>query len=241
MEIRGKAHLLFEQSGTFKREFIKLGIPAEDYDIQNNFGQTDHQIDLFAEIENAYRGGQSVFDSMTCDDLIMAFFPCIYFCENNQMYFMGTHSNLSKLSPKALADVIISRARNREHLYELCLMLFSVCDTKGLRLVVENPYARQHFLVGNFPYSARLIDRDRTRRGDFFKKPTQYWFVNCDPTYGYSEQPQVKHKTVSASKAGVQAGICSEDRSMISPDYARNFIHDFILGKPQQNTQLSLF
>ena len=58
MEIRGKAHLLFEQSGTFKREFIKLGIPAEDYDIQNNFGQTDHQIDIFAEIENAYRGGQ---------------------------------------------------------------------------------------------------------------------------------------------------------------------------------------
>ena len=57
MEITGKVHCLFEQSGTFKNEFIKLGIPAEDYDIQNNFGQTDHQIDLFAEIENAYEGG----------------------------------------------------------------------------------------------------------------------------------------------------------------------------------------
>lgn len=52
-----KAHCFFEQSGTFKNEFIKLGIPAEDYDIQNNFGQTDHVIDLFAEIEQAYRGG----------------------------------------------------------------------------------------------------------------------------------------------------------------------------------------
>ena len=49
-----KVHCLFEQSGTFKNEFIKLGIPAEDYDIQNNFNQTDHVIDLFAEIENAY-------------------------------------------------------------------------------------------------------------------------------------------------------------------------------------------
>lgn len=58
MEIKGKVHCLFEQSGTFKNEFIKMGIPAEDYDIQNNFGQTDHQIDLFAEIETAYRGGQ---------------------------------------------------------------------------------------------------------------------------------------------------------------------------------------
>lgn len=59
MEIKGKVHCFFEQSGTFKNEFIKLGIPAEDYDIQNNFGQTDHVIDLFAEIENAYsnRGG----------------------------------------------------------------------------------------------------------------------------------------------------------------------------------------
>lgn len=57
MEIKGKAHCFFEQSGTFKNEFIKLGIPAEDYDIQNNFGETDHIIDLFAEISNSYGGG----------------------------------------------------------------------------------------------------------------------------------------------------------------------------------------
>lgn len=58
MEITGKVHCFFEQSGTFKNEFIKLGIPAEDYDIQNNFGQTDHVIDLFGEIEKAYEGGK---------------------------------------------------------------------------------------------------------------------------------------------------------------------------------------
>ena len=59
MEIKGKVHCFFEQSGTFKNEFIKLGIPAEDYDIQDNFGQTDHKIDLFHEIEEAYgRGGK---------------------------------------------------------------------------------------------------------------------------------------------------------------------------------------
>lgn len=42
MEIKGKVHCFFEQSGTFKNEFIKLGIPAYDYDIQNNFGETDY-------------------------------------------------------------------------------------------------------------------------------------------------------------------------------------------------------
>ena len=56
MEVK-RAFCLFEQSGVFKNEFIKLGIPAEDFDIQNNFGQTDHQIDLFAEIEKAFVGG----------------------------------------------------------------------------------------------------------------------------------------------------------------------------------------
>lgn len=59
MEIKGKVHLFFEQSGTFKNEFVKLGIPAEDYDIQDNFGQTDHKVDLFAEIEKAYGGGRA--------------------------------------------------------------------------------------------------------------------------------------------------------------------------------------
>ena len=48
-----KAHCLFEQSGTFKNEFKKLGIEAFDYDIQDEFGETDYKIDLFEQI----RGG----------------------------------------------------------------------------------------------------------------------------------------------------------------------------------------
>ena len=64
MEITGKVHCFFEQSGTFKNEFIKLGIPAEDYDIQNNFGETDHVVDLFGEIEAAYDGKPSIFDNI---------------------------------------------------------------------------------------------------------------------------------------------------------------------------------
>lgn len=78
---------MFEQSGTFKEEFIKLGIPAEDYDIQNNFGKTDHVVDLFAAIEDAYEGKPSLFDGISPDDLIVAFFPCIYFSSNNTLHF----------------------------------------------------------------------------------------------------------------------------------------------------------
>jgi hypothetical protein len=45
-----KVHCLFEQSGTFKNEFKKLGYKAYDYDNQNEFGQTDYVMDLFKEI-----------------------------------------------------------------------------------------------------------------------------------------------------------------------------------------------
>ena len=64
MDIQGKVHCFFEQSGTFKNEFVKLGIPAEDYDIQNNFGETDHVEDLFKAIEDAYDGKPSLFDNI---------------------------------------------------------------------------------------------------------------------------------------------------------------------------------
>lgn len=62
MEITGKVHCFFEQSGTFKNEFKKLGIHAEDYDIQNNYGETDNVTDLFKAIEDAYEGNPSIFD-----------------------------------------------------------------------------------------------------------------------------------------------------------------------------------
>lgn len=53
-----KAHCLFEQSGTFKNEFKKLGIEAYDYDILNDYGQTDYQVDLFAEIRGGTRASR---------------------------------------------------------------------------------------------------------------------------------------------------------------------------------------
>ena len=64
MEIKGKVHCFFEQSGVFKNEFKKLGYEAYDYDIQNNFGETDYQEDLFKAIEDAYDGKPSLFDNI---------------------------------------------------------------------------------------------------------------------------------------------------------------------------------
>ena len=245
MTIGGKVHCFFEQSGTFKNEFIKLGIPAEDYDIQNNFGQTDFQIDLFAEIEKAYGGGIRIFDSFSTDDLIMAFFPCIYFTGSvNPCYFTLENTNYRKMTTKQKFDAMLERAENRNNFYKLLYKMVANCILRGLRIIIENPFSSLHYLHNNFLKEPSIIDSDRTRRGDYFKKPTGYWFFNCEPTQGYSFQKPLKTLRVWESKSAAHAGLCSEERSMISPDYARNFICDFILGKTQPEispVQLSLF
>ncbi|MBR5414136.1 MAG: hypothetical protein IK114_14080 [Fibrobacter sp.] len=242
MEIRGKVYCLFEQSGTFKNEFIKLGIPAEDFDIQDNFGQTDHKIDLFAEIEKAYTGGGiSIFDAVTPDDLIIAFFPCIYFSCMSQMLISYTHRNYVNYTPKQRIDAILERAANRELFFGRIVKLWGIAKIRGLRMIIENPWSEQTFLKQNFPANPSIIDANRLLRGDFFVKPTAYWFVGCEPTNQVTAQPQAKGKNICQIEPNRMPGLCNQERSMISTDYARNFICDFVLGKPQENTQLSLF
>lgn len=241
MEINGKVHCFFEQSGTFKNEFRKLGIDAYDYDIQNNFGETDYMIDLFSEIENAYGGGASIFDTVSCDDLIIAFYPCIYFCATSQMAFFMTCVNYRKLNDLQKIDLILERDNKRTEYYQRLIKFVRICLDKGLRMVFENPWSEQTYLKANFLKVPDLVDMNRMVRGDYFKKPTAYWFWNCKPTWGQSYQNDKKQKTIMNSRMATKAGLCSEERSMISPDYARNFICDFILGKKQQLRQLSLF
>ena len=255
MEITGKVHLFFEQSGTFKNEFIKLGIPAKDYDIQNNFGETDYVIDLFAEINKAYdnlirqdktrqdktRQDKTVFDLIDpCQDLIIAFFPCIYFCEKSQVAFYYTCFNYRKLNNGEKIIKILERERNRHTFYSILLKFVGICEMLNIRMIFENPYTHPHFLKDNFVCQPAVIDKNRMERGDFFKKPTAYWFFNCVPTNGFTYQNDKEQKIISKCKGGIKAGICSEERSMISPDYARNWICDFVLGKTQNIGQLNL-
>ena len=119
--------------------------------------------------------------------------------------------------------------------------MVGACMLKGLRIVIENPFSKLHYLHNNFLKEPSVFDPDRRRRGDYFTKPTGYWFFNCEPTMGWSFQKPLKELTVLEAKGSSHAGLCSEERSMISLDYARNFICDFILGKEQKGTQLSLF
>lgn len=244
MEITGKVHCFFEQSGTFKNEFKKLGYEAEDYDVRDNFGETDHVIDLFKEIEIAHEGKPSIFDRITANDLIMAFFPCIHFCDAKTMVFKGVSIFQKKWSLGKIMDKNIEFAMERERFFILLMKLVSVCSHRGLRLIIENPWndSGETYLQRNF-IAPTIIDKNRIIRGDYFVKPTAYWFVNCTNTNGFTPQQDKVVKIVYKQKdtIKVNTGECSEVRSMISPDYARNFICDFIIGKAQEHSQLELF
>lgn len=171
----------------------------------------------------------------------MAFFPCIYFSCMSQMLISYTHRNYTNMQPKERTDAILERSANRELFFSRAVKMFAIAKIRGLHLIMENPWSEQTFLKQNFPLKPAVIDIDRTKRGDYYVKPTAYWFVNCNPTFGESSQPRKKGKNICQIEPNRMPGICNEERSMISPDYARNFICDFIIGKEQVGSQLSLF
>ncbi len=229
-----KAWCMFEQSGTFKNEFKKLGIDAVDLDIQNNFGETDCVIDLFAEIEKGFEGGASIFDNISKEDVCFAFFPCIYFETLQMTYYDLSAINYRGLTESEKVKDVIDRIQKRNYFHTLLYKLYYIFVSRELKLVIENPATKPNYLVGSQNFvRPTMIDNDRTKRGDFFKKPTAYWFVNFEPTFGTSYQQPKERKRVDRCKSAPQAGLCSEERSLISPDYARNFICDFVLGKEQ--------
>ena len=132
---------------------------------------------------------------------------------------------------------MIERADNRNRFYKLLYKLCGICVLRKICLVVENPYSALHYLHNNFLKEPSIIDTNRQKRGDYFVKPTGYWFFNFEPTYGESFQKPKKKLNVWECNGAKEAGICSEERSMISPDYARNFLCDFILGEVQKGGQ----
>lgn len=217
-------HCLFEQSGTFKNEFKKLGYEAYDYDIQNEFNETDFVIDLFDEIQKTYDNQSSIFDNISKEDTIIAFFPCIRFEDQIQMAFRGTQFQMRNWTDEQKLENDLKLHRELSKLYELVTKLAIVCLRRNIALIIENPYSTTHYLTKYWAIQASIIDKDRTTRGDFYEKPTQYWFINCKPSYNMILEPQIWNK-----KRIINNTHNKTERSLISKDYANRFIREFIL------------
>ena len=228
-----KAHLLFEQSGTFKNEFIKLGIEAYDYDILNDFNQTDYQVDLFNEIEKAYEEKDSIFDNFDSEDILMAFFPCIRFENqiilwyNGKAYQQRNWDDIKKLEH----DLKLHKELNQ--MYELITKLTIVALKRKLKLIIENPYSTQHYLTRYWCLEPSIVDSNRRLGGNYYKKPTQYWFIGFQPKNNlimdeaYYIYPKKKQACADITVCQNHEG--KVERSLIHPEYARRFIKEYIL------------
>lgn len=224
-----KYHCFFEQSGTFKNEFKKLGYEAYDYDILNNYNQTDYIIDLFKEIEKAYKNEESIFDNLTQNDMILAFFPCTRFEHQIRMHFKGVARQCKKMSDKEKLEYDLQLHAELSNLYQLITKLAIICIDKNIPLIIENPYKTTHYLTQYWCLPYTILDKDRTENGDYYKKPTQYWFINCKPKNNFIFEPLQLVETKKINKLGWVDNKTKEKRSMIHPQYANRFIKEHIL------------
>lgn len=225
-----KAWCFFEQSGTFKKEFQKLGVPAFDIDIKNSFNETDFCIDLFEEIKAEVRGEKTIFSEIRKDDLIFAFFPCTRFSARVPLNARGEGAQMRGWSVSEKLNYSSKTVKELAENYEVLCLLVEVCLQKNLRLVIENPYTQPSFLTLYFPIKPAFIDTDRSIRGDFYKKPTQYFFINCAPEHNFifvSGSSSVTKRIETTTGDGKHSQ--AEMRSMMSPAYANRFIREFLL------------
>lgn len=156
----------------------------------------------------------------------MAFFPCTRFETKVFLWYRGenygqrTWNDLQKLEKSMEMHEELNR------MYKLICMLAIVAIKKQIRLVIENPYNQPHYLTLFWCLKPSLIDKDRTLNGDFYKKPTQYWFIGCVP----------KNNLVFESLEYVEQRIITKEhdkveRSMIHPQYANRFIRQYLIDE----------
>ena len=235
-----KAHCLFEQSGTFKNEFKKLGIDAYDYDILNDYGQTDFQCDLYAEIEKSYGGGgQSIFDNMSSEDVIMAFFPCTRFEAQILLHFRGEAVQMKKYDDIQKLEKDLELHKELSMNYKLITMLAIVVLRKGLKMVFENPASDQHYLTRYWCLKPAIIDNNRRLNGDYMTKPTQYWFIGFEPESNLIFEPidYVEYRTHQGMKT-INGLDKTKRRSEIHPQYANRFIRKYLIDWEQDFSKL---
>jgi len=229
-------HCLFEQSGTFKNVFKEHGHHAFDYDILNDYGQTDYQIDLFAEISKAWdkhidgKSGDSynsIFDKMTPDnDFVVAFFPSTYFSSQNELVFQGWRG-IGNARNKTKKDIqwIIKREHMRALYFEYFLKFCYLMDKLKLKTIIENPlnFNKRNYLNLYSPYRPVFIDENRSLFGDDKIKPTMFFAINFEMKETFLMFEQRLTKPIN--------NLSQKKRSEISPRYAENFYKRFIDGR----------
>ena len=116
--------------------------------------------------------------------------------------------------------------KEMDKMYQLISKLCIVCLRRGLRLVIENPKSTPHHLTDYWCLKPAIIDKNRRENGDYYKKPTQYWFINFAPKQNlvFEALELVECKTIAKERNQTK-------RSMIHPQYANRFIRQYLIDE----------
>lgn len=164
----------------------------------------------------------------------MAFFPCTRFEARIPLMMRGEAFQQKKWTDIQKLECSISLQKELNELYILLSKMTIICLRKGFPMIIENPYTQPHYLRTYWCMKPALIDTDRTENGDYYKKPTQYWFLNCKPEQNLVFEPieYVKVRNIYNAK-GTKNTTRKVERSMMHPQYADRFIRQYILKEEQ--------
>lgn len=221
-----KVYCLFEQSAHFTDVFKSIGFDAKCYDIDNQFNKTDVQLDLFAEIEKAYNNEPCVLDVITENDLVFSFFPCIRFCQWTQMHSKCNETNSSRLADADKCLYSLKIQEERLYFYRYWCYMFNVAFNRKWKLVVENPYNYNFkFLEDYFPIDKAVLVENRYLHGDYFKKPTQFWFIGFEPIFQFNHYLPILQDSRLIINNDNSHRI---ERSLINFEFIKWFIQEYI-------------
>ena len=111
--------------------------------------------------------------------------------------------------------------------YELISKMVCICLDRDLKMVIENPYTQPHYLTNYWCIKPKLIDKNRRENGDYMIKPTQFFFINCEPKQNlvFEALDYVPKRTSDYIYDKDKSRI----RSEIHPQYANRFIRQYLL------------
>lgn len=214
-----KINLLFEQSGTFKNVLREMENDAKDVDISNAYNETDILMDIFVILDKYISGDIKVAKSEIFDvDLIIAFFPCTYFSQYNDLMLSGKWYNYKFMTDNEKSMYMFNR-ESMQILYTNRLnALIEICRDKKIPLIIENPVSpyMSMFIKNN---NINYVKHIRNKYGDNMYKPTYYLLFNGV----YIENLDLIETPITRVVEKIRDKNGNANRSLMSKNYVKNF------------------
>lgn len=214
-----KINLLFEQSGTFKNALREMSNNALDIDISNAYNETDILTDLFDILDKYIMGDTNVtkFEIFN-GDLIIAFFPCTYFSQYNDLMLSGKWRNYKYMSNDKKKMYMFNR-KVMQNLYCARLKaLIDICNKNRTPLIIENPVSNfmTSFIKDN---NIDYVKHVRNKYGDNMRKPTYYLLFNG----AYIEPLDTIETQITRTVEKLKDKNGNASRSLMHKNYVSNF------------------